>query len=355
MSPSVDCPVIVDGLVFALQRAGGISRVWSTLLDQLKLKIPELVYFEPKEAARNIYRAELAISPAALEPWSSHSKFLPQRLFSGRCVYVPTYYRPGRQDQRCIQICHDTIREESIGQTWLPALKLRRRHIYTQAAKIICVSQATREDLRRHYGEEVHRKSVVIPNPVDSARLLGLTKSTTSQYRQVWADAPVALYIGKRDGAKNFRESVLLLENTRQEGLRLAVVGPPLTPEEQSLLAPFGQRVCQLGQVPDHILAQAIADAAFLFLPSIKEGFGFPTVEALCLGTPVVCIDNAINREVSLGLAQFYISNTGDSLRSAALAALDRSLTSQEVASVRETYAPAAIASGYLKHIHDVA
>lgn len=50
-------------------------------------------------------------------------------------------------------------------------------------------------------------------------------------------------------------------------------------------------------------LARLIANARALLMPSFAEGYGFPLVEALSLGTPVVATDAPVFREVTQGCA----------------------------------------------------
>jgi glycosyltransferase involved in cell wall biosynthesis len=52
------------------------------------------------------------------------------------------------------------------------------------------------------------------------------------------------------------------------------------------------------GHVPDDELASILTGARALVFPSEDEGFGLPPVEALACGTPVVCSDIPVLREV---------------------------------------------------------
>ena len=52
--------------------------------------------------------------------------------------------------------------------------------------------------------------------------------------------------------------------------------------------SPVASRVVHLGYVPDDALGRWLAGAAVLAFPSVYEGFGFPPVEAMAAGVPVV-------------------------------------------------------------------
>jgi alpha-1,3-rhamnosyl/mannosyltransferase len=60
----------------------------------------------------------------------------------------------------------------------------------------------------------------------------------------------------------------------------------------------LGDRVVRPGRVTDDERDALVADAVALVFPSAYEGFGAPLVEAMALGTPVVCSDVPAVREV---------------------------------------------------------
>lgn len=342
--------LIIDGIIFGLQETGGISRVWSTLISEFLAQSVNFKYVEPTTAEQNIYRAPLKLPNVQKEICHKFSKLACQTVIDEPGVYIPTYYRPASRKQCSIQVCHDTIREESIKSLFLAPLKARRKYLYDRAERIICVSSSTREDLLRHYGEATYRKAIVIPNPVDSTKMIAMAAAHSEHpLKGIPKGSPIALYVGKRDGAKNFSESLTLLSLTKAIGLCLAVVGAPFSENEERLLAPYRTRVFNLGRLSDNALAESMSAASFLFLPSKKEGFGFPTVEALAVGTPVVCADTPINREVALDLADFYQAGSSDALFAAVKGALSRHrLSTAETQRIRYTYDPKRIANQYL-------
>ncbi|HMK89236.1 MAG TPA: glycosyltransferase family 1 protein [Methylocystis sp.] len=79
--------------------------------------------------------------------------------------------------------------------------------------------------------------------------------------------------------------------------------GPALDGARRSrALAPLVRAVSGLSAPA---LRSLIANARALLAPSFAEGYGIPLVEALSLGTPVVCSDIPIFREVTQGAARF--------------------------------------------------
>jgi glycosyltransferase involved in cell wall biosynthesis len=64
--------------------------------------------------------------------------------------------------------------------------------------------------------------------------------------------------------------------------------------------------VFECGNLPDAEVARRIVGAQALLLPSFAEGFGFPLVEALTLGTPVLCSNLPALRENGGSVPEYF-------------------------------------------------
>jgi len=64
--------------------------------------------------------------------------------------------------------------------------------------------------------------------------------------------------------------------------------------------------VINLGRVPEGALGELYQRADVFFFPSLCESFGFPLVEAMGYGLPIVAADTAINREMCGEAALYY-------------------------------------------------
>jgi glycosyltransferase involved in cell wall biosynthesis len=60
----------------------------------------------------------------------------------------------------------------------------------------------------------------------------------------------------------------------------------------------------EYGHLPDEQMWTLVQGARALLMPSFAEGFGLPIVEALQLGTPVLCSDIAAHREIAGDVAE---------------------------------------------------
>lgn len=125
------------------------------------------------------------------------------------------------------------------------------------------------------------------------------------------ASRPVVLSIGTTSVRKNLRALPAVFRALRElggvEGVTLLRVGdrlaPELAAELRELLSPQG--IVELGRIPNHEVVAAYHQADALLLPSRQEGFGFPVLEAMAAGCPVVCTNVTSLPEVG-GKAALY-------------------------------------------------
>jgi glycosyltransferase involved in cell wall biosynthesis len=77
--------------------------------------------------------------------------------------------------------------------------------------------------------------------------------------------------------------------------------------------------VLERGNLPDAEVARLILGAQALLLPSFAEGFGFPLVEALALGTPVLCSNLPALRENGGEVPEYFDPLDGTGWRRAVI------------------------------------
>jgi glycosyltransferase involved in cell wall biosynthesis len=72
-----------------------------------------------------------------------------------------------------------------------------------------------------------------------------------------------------------------------------------------------------LGRVDDEELVTLYRGASCLLFPSPAEGFGFPLLEAMACGAPVVCADSGSLPQVAGGAARLAPSHDHDAIAGA--------------------------------------
>jgi glycosyltransferase involved in cell wall biosynthesis len=206
----------------------------------------------------------------------------------------------------------------------------RKQLLLDRAARIIAISQSTKQDLIDHAGVAAERIDVACPGnslappPAadDRARMSAAPVSRAPGGR------PYLLFVGQRTSYKNFANclrGVADLLRTRDLALR-CIGGGPFDDEERALMRTLAVdgRVFQ-ETLADDALALAYRDARLFVFPSLGEGFGIPLLEAFGCGCPVAASDIAVFREVAAGAAQYFEPEQPESIRAAVATLLDDS------------------------------
>jgi len=212
---------------------------------------------------------------------------------------------------RALVTCHDLDTFRSVLDPELdprsPPFRAMTRHILEglrKAAHIACDTEATRDALVEKANVDPSRTTVVpngphpscTPDPEpfadrEAARLLG----PAGRHIEL-------LHVGSTIARK--RIDVLLhviaaLRGQRRD-VRLVRVGGPFTAAQRALVRDLGleDAVVVLPFLDRSTLAAVYRRSAVVLLPSEREGFGLPVLEALACGTPIVASDIDPLREV---------------------------------------------------------
>ena len=237
-------------------------------------------------------------------------------------LFVPSHVLPLIHPARSVVTVHD------LGYHYYPEahtlfqnayLRWSTRYNARTATRILADSEATRDDLLRYYEIPAERIVVVYPGrdeslaPVEDGETLATTRA------RYGLSAPYLLYIGTLHPRKNL---VRLIDAFATVSGAAGAFGDhadgerQVVPELQLVLA--GQkgwlyeevfarvrklglenRVVFTGYVPDADLPSLLSGALAFVFPSLYEGFGFPVLEAMACGTPVICSNVSSLPEVS--------------------------------------------------------
>ena len=216
---------------------------------------------------------------------------------------------------RTVVTCNDTDAFEaarSSSTSRLDPSRLLAAHVLdgiSRASHVACISEATRRDLISTGRVDPSRTSVVhlgahpscAPEPDAAAddeieRLLGPRRFEL-------------LHVSSTIVRKRIDVLLKVFGKFRRvhPDARLVRVGGDLTPEQQALAAHLDIRdaIVAVPFLERRLLAALYRRASVVLLPSDREGFGLPVVEAMACGTPVVASDIPALREVG-GAAGIY-------------------------------------------------
>jgi glycosyltransferase involved in cell wall biosynthesis len=178
------------------------------------------------------------------------------------------------------------------------------------AARVITGSEFGRREVIEAFGLNPERV-VAVPYGVDTSYL------NFGQTRPLANSAGGLLFPGAPIGRKNLDPVLRCMAAADQESalgrVKLEISGAREEdfPAYGKLVRALGiqSRVQWLGQVPSSELPSLFARASVVVYPSLYEGFGFPPLEAMAVGTPVVASDRGSLPEV-LGEAALMIDPT---------------------------------------------
>ena len=240
-------------------------------------------------------------------------------------LFVPAHVLPLVHPRRSVVTVHD------LGYLYHPEAHTRTQNLYLRwstrynaraAAHLLADSEATRRDLVRRYG--VPPEKITVAYPGYDERLAPVTDpaALAAVRARYGLTGPYLLYLGTLHPRKNLSRLIQAFYNLQPAtcNLQLVLAGKKgwLYDDIFAQVRALGltERVIFTGYVPDDDLPALLSGALAFVYPSLYEGFGFPVLEAMACGAPVVCSNVSSLPEVA-GDAALLV----DPLDTAALAA----------------------------------
>ena len=280
-----------DEQIFAAQHYGGISRLFAELSKQFLREGSLEVELLPLDApVVNRYllddpylRDQLKVSDAGSTMAALARYFVRMRPRTSVDVIHNTFYLPhglaGYPKARRVVTVHDMIPELlPKSRRRLDFITLKKRYVMS-ADHVICVSEATRNDMLRVYGD-IKAPISVVHHGVDPIFRPGDQRVPGLPDRYL-------LFVGNRGQYKDANVLLSAFANLRDKADGVALVftgGGAFTRAERAQQQELGiaDRVIQIS-LKDTAMSGAYGNALMCVFPSRFEGFGLPALAALLL------------------------------------------------------------------------
>lgn len=174
----------------------------------------------------------------------------------------------------------------------ISATKRYAERILRRADGLMAVSECSRNDAVRILG--LREESIHVIHPGVSRAFFDATKPDRECVRQTYGiRKPYLLFVGCVEPRKNLEKAMdawdMLAPSVRRD-FELVVAGP-LGWNSDRIAARWlrpDTGIRYLGYIPTKYLPALMAGASVFLYPSYYEGFGFPVLEAMAAGTPVI-------------------------------------------------------------------
>ena len=261
---------------------------------------------------------------------------------AGAILHIPHYAAPVRFLSRSVVMVHDLIHLQS-DEFAAPHFRMYARfllgRVAAKAKAIITVSNYTRDCLVSEFPKAAD-KTTVIHNGIDHSVFFPAEGKEIFEFRQRYhlpEQYLLCVGIGKRHKNVDFLIRALsLLWKNQSLALPLVIGGTG------GSLPDYVADEVKKQNVQNHILTipalepaemRALYSAATaLIMPSLLEGFGFPVVEAMACGTPVLSSNRTSLAEIGETAAYFFDPVNEDDLRSKLTELLKRSAFAERMA-----------------------
>jgi len=274
----------------------------------------EIVVFANRETGRLGRRCIVEPVQAQVRPWRilHEQAVLPARLIRHKIDVLlnPGFTAPLAAGAPQVTVFHDLQHKrhpEYFRWFDLPFWRLLLWASAKRSARLIAVSEATRQDLIRYYG----RDAAVVPHGVEDAFFALAARREPADF---------LFYPSTTHPHKNHERLLRVFARLRgeQPGLRLILSGVRGFAEErvQRAIREHGleEAVESRGWIPRGELLELYRRARGFVYPSLFEGFGMPVLEALAAGVPSACSSIEPLRSLCGGHALLFDPEDEDSM-----------------------------------------
>jgi glycosyltransferase involved in cell wall biosynthesis len=290
--------------------------------SSLKDRIPEELRRLPQRYQISDFRIPVRIMNALWQRF----RFPPIELFTGRAdiVYSPHPFIPPSAGPKRIVTVHDLYflrhPEWSSGEVAKHFIPFVRKSL-GKADAVVASSLSTKKDCMECCGIE-EAKITVVHLGIDRSFFSSPSHSETNRAKKKYGiPGEFILSVGTMEPRKNHVRLLHAFQGVheRHPGLALVIAGSqgPSTETILRTIDALGLRgsVILAGYVEERELKALYRAGLMLAFPSLYEGFGFPVLEAMACGTPVLASNRTSIPEIAGDAALLVDPEDTDEIR----------------------------------------
>ena len=318
--------ILLDPQIFNYQKFGGISRYFTELYRYAKLKNVcnielSLCYSENLHLKNYNYKQSIILNNYSffgrgfileIIKKKSYKKSL-NILKKNKCdLFIPTYYDTyflnSIKNTPFVLTVHDMINElfpqYFSDSDQIPKIK---KILIEKAAKIITISESTKNDILKFYPQISKSKIEVVYHGYS------INKSN-----YVKNDDKYVLFVGNREGYKNFMWMIQTIKDWLIENnIKCYCVGGGIfTANELMDFENFKiNQLLKYFDLEDSLLYSFYKNAIVFIFPSIYEGFGIPILESFASECPIILPNTSCFPEIAGDAGIYYNLNDKESFK----------------------------------------
>ncbi|MBM4164229.1 MAG: glycosyltransferase family 4 protein [Lentisphaerae bacterium] len=252
-------------------------------------------------------------------------------------VHIPSYRRlPVLKGTRVVATVHDLATLHLDGKYDAARMFYNRRIVPTQirrADHVITVSRFTAGDLVNLIGYPAEKITVIYPGiHRQHYRPVAGGEARMRLRERYKLEGPFVVFVSRVEHpAKNHLSLIQAFERMKARkpsDLKLVLAGADWNGadmvKDYAARSPVARDVVFTGFVPLEDIPCFYSACEVMAYPSLFEGFGFPIVEAMACGAPVICSNTTSMKEIAADLAPTFDPLNVDAIAGALEGALQR-------------------------------
>jgi len=328
--------IVFDGLIYYLQKRGGISRYFDELIESFsnredcevivlmrKNKIDKKFNNNVKiEIVNSVINTDNRIKKyiSIFRDKYAVNNFLKKQNYSNLIFHYSYYSHYKNLKVKSVVTVHDLVHEKfpNFFKGFLNKLYLaNKKKSINKAGMIIAISEQTKKDLIDIYGVESKKIEVVYhglsknfkPLSDDIKKNFIINKNISK---------PFFIFVGNRSLYKNFSFMLKSFSSWEKHNdfIIYCLGGGEFNEEERNLISflKLDNNIKLFPSVSEEELIYFYNCASALIFPSLYEGFGFPLLESMACGTVTLVSDIPVFKEIGQNVPLYFNPNIVSSL-----------------------------------------